>query len=251
MIAPRPWLRPAQEGDAYSGPASFARLLLAASLFVVLAAPAVAQPCPENAIYFVPPGPDPVFAADPIRSLGSGWDLGRGYARYDLVAGKLSATSIGDPSGGFGAHVRASDRYVLLGPVGAPPISFSVRLYVTGTAQGRNDGYLPTDVGSATVSAALIETGGAQDSANVTANPGQLLGFNPTLEIPLTHEVGQPFEITMALHSQGGFSTGMLGGKLSFIVPLGCAIVSCQGFAGSGATPVAKSTWGRLKEKYR
>lgn len=102
-----------------------------------------------------------------------------------------------------------------------------------------------------TVSAALLEVGGGQDSATVTADPGQLLTFNPTLEIPLTHEVGVPFDIVMALHSQGGYSSGILDGRISFIMPLGCSIVSCQGFQGSGATPVAKSSWGRLKLRYR
>ena len=226
-------------------------MLLALLLLFASAIPAAAQPCPQSTIYFLPPRPDPVFGGDPTRSLASGWDLGHGNARYDLVAGTLSATSIGDPSGGFGAHVRASDRYVLLGPVGIPAITFNVRLYVTGTAQGRNDGYLPSDMGSVTVSAALLETGGAQDTATVTAGPGENLGFNPTLEIPVTHEVGEPFDLTMALHSQGGFSTGMLDAKVSFIMPLGCAIVSCQGFAGSGATPVVAGSWGRLKQRYR
>jgi hypothetical protein len=101
------------------------------------------------------------------------------------------------------------------------------------------------------VSAALLESGAAQDTSSLTANPGQLLGFNPTLEIPLTHAVNEPFDLTMALHSQGGFSTGILDAKLSFIMPDGYAIVSCQGFAGSGATPVAASSWGKLKLRYR
>jgi acyl-CoA synthetase (AMP-forming)/AMP-acid ligase II len=52
------------------------------------------------------------------RSLSGSWDQGRGNGRYDLVAGTIHATSIGDPPGGFGAHVRASDRYMLVGPPG-------------------------------------------------------------------------------------------------------------------------------------
>jgi len=55
----------------------------------------------------------------------------------------------------------------------------------------------------------------------------------------------------MALHSQGGFSTGMLDGRLSFIMPPGYAIASCQGFTGSGATAVTRSSWGSLKLRFR
>jgi hypothetical protein len=231
-------------------PAKFASLLSALSFTLLASATAVAQPCPGSSIYLFPPPPDPIFSTIPIRTVSFTWDLGNGSARYNLVLGTIAATSIGDPAGGFGSHVRAEDQYVLLGPAG-PPVAFSVRLYVTGTAEGRNDGYLPTDMGSVTMSAALIEPGGAQDSSTVTASPGQTLPFNPTLEIPLTHAVGEPFDVLMALHTQGGFSTGILNGKLSFIMPPGYAIASCSGFAGSGATAAAKGTWGSLKLRYR
>lgn len=225
----------------------------AALLLLLLFAPlaALAQPCPSSSIEFMPPGPDPVFSTLASRSLLSAWGAGAGNARYDLVAGTIGANSYGDPQGGFGTHVRASDRYVLLGPSGSPPLAFSARLYVSGTAEGRNDGYLPTDVGSVTVSAALIEVGAAQDSAALTAGPGQLLPFKPTLVIPLTKALGVPFDLVMALHTQGGFSNGLLDAKLSFILPPGYAVASCQDFQGSGSTPAVKKSWGGVKLLYR
>lgn len=227
-------------------------MLAVVALFLIPAL-AAAQ-CPNTSIEFVPPGVDPVFSDAATRSLfggvPSGSGPGTGNGRYDLVAGTIHVGSFGDPGGGFGSHVRARDQYMLVGPAG-PPIGFSVRLYVSGTAQGRNDGYLPSDQGSVTMSAALLEAGGAVDTSSVTADPGITLPFGPTLEIPLTHAVGDPFDVTFALHSQGGFSSGIADGTISFIMPPGYSIASCQGFGGSGATAAARSTWGSLKLRYR
>lgn len=167
-----------------------------------------------------------------------------GRGSYDLVTGRLHAEARGcsgwyGPNGGF-ISIRASDRFLLVGPAGGGPIGFQARLQLNGGVGG--------DVG--TCGGDIHEVGGASASAN---DGGQMYLFT-TLAIPLSHQVGEEFRIDSYVSASAGGSGGIgfVDAQLSFAgFPPGYGVTSCQGYAGDGAVSNLPASWGALKLRYR
>jgi hypothetical protein len=184
------------------------------------------------------------------RDTSAGNSDGGGTARYDLVAGTLDVSASSGPSGQFQAHVIARDRYVVLGPVCCPPAPFHARLHVTGTVEGfRDPGF---GGGTAAIWAVLEEPAtGNRDSVRVDAGPGVSRSLDAALQITLSKATGESFELALGVHAGCSFGFGAIHAELGFDVPAGVELSSCQGYAGSGSVPAARTTWGSLKSLYR
>ncbi len=83
------------------------------------------------------------------------------------------------------------------------------------------------------------------------------MGFTSTtvLTVPISAPVGASFPLTIRMHGytnaanhEDSYAVGTA--DLSFSLPSGYSIVSCQGF-GSPPTPTARAPWGRLRRLYR
>lgn len=167
----------------------------------------------------------------------------QGRMSYDLVVGRLYAEARGcsgwDGPGGGSASVDARDRYRLVGPAGGGAVSFEARLQLAGGVGGF----------AGTCGGSILEVGGASASAH----DGGAMVLNTVIGIPLTHLVGDEFEVhCFASGSAGGSgSIGFVEALLSFAgLPAGYGVTSCQGFAGDGAVAARTASWGALKLRY-
>ena len=207
---------------------------------LIVASGAQAQAlCPESCISLgdLPP----VCSSTPARDTSnSGYCLDppgayEGRGRYSLALGTIRADAYSCYTTTAAASVVSRDRFRLVGPSGGGPIAFEARLYVNGGA---------TPYGS--VSAGISELGGDSRSASDFPNGG----FNETLVLPLSHVVGEEFELALnasATASQTGYALG----NLSFVLPPGYGVTSCGGFTGDGAVSIRRMTWGALKLGFR
>ena len=75
--------------------------------------------------------------------------------------------------------------------------------------------------------------------------------FIAVLALPLSHLVGEEFELVYEVNASAEFSASAHG-ALSFAeLPTGYGVASCQGFAGDGAVSIRRASWGALKLHYR
>jgi hypothetical protein len=166
-----------------------------------------------------------------------------GRASYDLVAGRVHGEARGCTGwygpGGGSAYARGSDRFRLVGPSGGGAIAFQAKL--------RLDGHVGGSIG--TCSGAIWEDGGP--SASASDGGGYVMAT--TLSIALSHAVGDEFVLHYdASTSAGGAGgEGVADGQLSFALPVGYGITSCQHYAGEGAVAARSQSWGSLKLRYR
>ena len=159
------------------------------------------------------------------------------HASFDLVTGLVSAsayTCYGTYSHGS-AHATGRDRFRLVGPPAGAPVSFEARLIANGSAGGFG-----------TVSAQVGEVGG--EYRNVHDN-GQG-GFVDVLVLPLSHAVGEEFELVYEVDASAQM-TASAQGTLAFVLPAGYGVTSCQGFAGAGAVSTRRASWASIKSHYR
>jgi hypothetical protein len=236
--------------------------LLIATVSLTLAAPdpaavIVTQTCPISTIQFQPISFDPLLGAryfSGAQADTSGWDSdGSGRARYDLLAGTVHVEGSEGPFASWQSHVWARDAYRLVGPAG-PAVAVVARLRLTGNGDARHD---VDPFGGTTTSGAVALWGvlraaeGPVDSARFDAFPGQPAAVDHDLEVTLQHAAGEWFELTLSTNVGMFFGSGDLDGQLSFELPPGYAVESCQGYAGEGSVPARGTTWGALKTRYR
>lgn len=218
------------------------RMLLAALLAMVPFA-ASADPCPESCLNddcstAVARDTVVMIVCEPFAPVQGG------QGSYDLVTGQLHATTSGcsgwyGPNGGY-ISVSASDRFRLVGPSGGGLVAFEARLLLTGGVGG----FVGTCGGT------ILEVGGG----SATANDGGNMYLYITLGVPLSHRVGDEFQIDYYASASAGGSGGLgfVDGQLSFFgLPPGYGVTSCQGYAGDGAVSTLPASWGALKLRYR
>lgn len=189
-------------------------------------------------------------------------------ASYSIPAGQIAASAAMHSSGwchpclpAF-ASVVSRDTYRLLGPEGASPIAFSVRLHVDIWSTGLA-GFACMDhtciVHSGTADAILSEMGGPSAGYEWRSDG---IGAQD-LQIELTHAVGDSFDLRIYANANADFDgsfqydidsnrSARIEGQLMVLgLPEGYAIVSCRGFQAGTLVPVRNGSWGRLKSMYR
>lgn len=210
-------------------------------LFLAISAPpaAAAAPCPQSCTQNMLIGVC-TTAATRDTSTSEPCDF-YGYqethASFDLVTGQVSTsayTCYGPARNAF-AHVTARDRFRVVGPSGGPPVSFEARLSANGQAGGFG-----------TVIAQIGEVGGEYRTVHDNGQGG----FIAVLVLPLSHAVGEEFELVYEVGASAEV-TAMAQGTLGFVMPAGYGVTSCQGFAGQGAVSTRRASWGALKQHYR
>ena len=213
---------------------------------------ALAQ-CPPSYVgpYSYSPVTTPIYAAVyrdsscvPYCLWNAHWDLAAGTA--EGVAQSFCFSESG-PYGGFGMFLN--DDYVLTGPSSPTPIPFTAVMHVTGSA-GATYGYT-CSVGN--VRAALQE--GALTSsaaASGTCSPLAGAGLDTDLQLSLAKSVGEHFQLAMTLQAGAACnSLSTLSSRLTFLLPPGYGLMSCQGYVVPIATDVVRTSWGRVKTLYR
>jgi hypothetical protein len=210
-----------------AGP-SIAIFAMACVPFAVVTRPVTACPTDTVAVCGVV-----AASSTPAYSL-TGCAFGTGSADYNLVSGTFRVAA-GRPA--EDAVVVASDDYEIVGPGGSSPISGTASLTVHAT------------IFRIAFLDAVIECPTGRDSIRVS--------FSSTtgLVVPISASVGTPFPVTIRMHGHTSpstredyYATG--SGDLTFSLPSGYSIASCQGF-GSPPTPAAHTPWGRLRRLYR
>jgi len=211
--------------------------------FAIVPVAASGAPCPESCL---DNSCNTVIARDSVFSIVCPpfAPVYGGRMSYDVVTGRLYAQAVGcsgfaGPGGGF-ASARGSDRFRLVGPPGGGAVGFEARLQLAGGVGGF----------AGTCGGDILEVGGASASANDGGN----MVLNTTLAIPISHQVGDEFRIDYYASASAGGSGGLgfVEAQLSFAgLPPGYGVASCQGYAGDGAVPTRKASWGALKLHYR
>jgi len=213
---------------------------IAIALFLAAAIPSSARSdCPINhvsagstghALQYDLTTPEGNFDGTPVTSGGPctacySWPLG--YFR-------ASGYNYGD----WFSSVEAQDQFQLVGPASATPLTFSVRLRVSGSVQTYGQG-----------TAGLGEGSSATQVLNVTGGQSP---SNAPVALSLQHLPGEPFDIHVSLGvgSVYPYTSADLLAFFEFVdVPKGWSIVSCQGF--DVPVPSLRTTWGRLRAVYR
>lgn len=159
------------------------------------------------------------------------------HVEYDLTLGTVLVSAGSCTYSGNGhATVYAKDRYRLVGPAGGGSVAFEAIVSAYGSASG---------FGS--VGVGLTETGGGTTSVN----EGDAGGFNQYLVLPLSHPVGEEFELEVSAYASAEL-TALAQATLFFSsLPPGYGVASCQGFTGGGAVAARTASWGALKLRYR
>ena len=164
-------------------------------------------------------------------------------ASYDLVAGSAALTASGTSECGGGASVATHDVFTLVGPA-AGSFTFTARLVVHAGFSGR-------PATSSSEAAATFREGASNSKG---FNTGLGLPGDATLDLTITRDVGQTFDLFLTLDCYSlGLSAGSdVTAQLSFLgLPPGYGVVSCQGYASDPSVPVRVTSWGRLKTIYR
>ncbi|MGH7740502.1 MAG: hypothetical protein ACRENS_00615 [Candidatus Eiseniibacteriota bacterium] len=162
--------------------------------------------------------------------------------------GRICSQEVGSPAFATG---RFTDSYTLIGP-GSDPIAIAPVLsvhFVSGTIIF--DYPFGPECTSGGGKAQLVRPGA--DSVGVQAyGCPNALDLTQDLPLSILATPGVPFDLTVALESDGACSIGEQStASLRFDnVPQAYAIVSCKGFL-RGAVPTRTTSWGRLKQIYR
>jgi hypothetical protein len=194
-------------------------------LGTVSAAHAQFGPCPLN--YTTCGG----FTSAPsyYQSCSDTYGLGYAGVAYDCRVGHLqcNATNVQ-------AVVQTNDDFIV-SAAGSDSIPIVAHLDMTGEA------CVATDPGCGV--SALIQAGGREDAS---AAPPQTLG------LAMTVAPGQVFRVHCEVSASATDDlTSMIDAVLTFSLPPGASVRSCQGYTQSGTVPVARRSWGNLKVTYR
>jgi len=223
---------------------------LSLSTLAFMAVLAVASPafaCPSNELVLC--GRAPIVLEDAVdaREVSCGGPI-PARAAYDLVHGRLDVLN---PGALGGTAVRARDVFTLVGdiPTGAADVLLSWT--VSGTISTVGCG------GSGCWGNVTMRIRNGKDVLEETASANlyapEVRPFTRTLDFPLHLVAGTPVEIEFELvgwRPPGGSHVSEGAGNYHFVgLPEGASLVSCQGFVGD-PTPVADTSWGRVKASY-
>jgi hypothetical protein len=173
---------------------------------------------------------------------------------YNHVTGTFAASSSGGGEVGNSTSLSLADTYWLVGPSSATPIPLQARVHLTGAASASFE-LLPGGLQGCFNAGMTFElrhlTTTAQVTARATTSPCQSIVIDESVQLPLEKPPGEPFTLNFDLRvSNSTFQHANANGLLTFALPPGYSIASCQGFAGP-TVPAAPSSWGRLKTAYR
>ncbi len=222
---------------------------------VVLGGPAAAQ-CLTNQIVgcWINPGGS-ISTNAPTYSDGGHCGIygGDASASYDLTAGKFVAYALGPLDMDSSGDIRAQDQYQLLGPLGPDSVSFEAHLqFGGGAAPGHRDSGPFGCCHSASMTALLAHGSSVQSAYVSTTGCCDGGSLATTLVLPLRKPVNQPFVLQMRLWAHAYWNATASGSAtLSFVVPAGYAVNSCQGFTTGGVVATREHSWGQLKVLYR
>ena len=171
------------------------------------------------------------------------------FGAYDLPQGTIGAHGTGCINqAGVGSSATGRDVFRIVGPASGAPISFTVRMHVSGSVTGGYGDLVYADV------VASLQSGNASDRYVLYALAQDHLPFQHDLSVVLTHTVGEVFllEYSAQADEDGAGSFGSINGTLSFEgLPAGYAAVSWQGFVSDRTVSSRAASWGRLKTIYR
>ena len=175
---------------------------------------------------------DPVFAA-----------IG-----YDHAAGTSGVGAGGSSESGSCAGLTSEDDYWVVGP-NAGPISITaiLTLDVDLSAGSSNYGC------SSSHATSTLSSGTASQSAQFSVDPCGYGTFHRVVSLDLAHPVGEPFQVAVALFSScGPNGSGQISSAaLTFGLPPGYQMTSCQAYSVPPVTPARASSWGAVKLRYR
>ncbi len=169
------------------------------------------------------------------------------------VAGTLQGGITGAGEAGASVQFGSTDRYSLIGPSSATPISFNARLRVTGIAgsdfvdpPSGSPGCLGSNMN------VLLSSGGELVDVSAAGNACNPQAIDTILEIALAKLPGEEFTVyTNAAMSALHQIQASVSGTLYFInLPPGYTIQSCKGYAAAPVAAKARS-WGQVKKIYR
>lgn len=172
----------------------------------------------------------------------------RDAAGYDIPAGLVWCDEKGnDISLPARIQAQSHDLYRIVGPPSATPIG--------GTAFLATNGWGPCNAAG---TASLAVPGGS-NSASFTNGPPVApcnagAPLTATLSLPVSANVNEPFDVIVTVTLRGSASSApysFLSGRLSFAVPPGYSVVSCNGYGAGAPVEARLPSWGRLKTLYR
>jgi hypothetical protein len=163
-----------------------------------------------------------------------------GSASYDLIAGVFAVSAYVAEATSFNVGTTPRDIYRIEGAPEGTVITFRAELALVATESGN------------TGATALLSED-IDNEARFSSPPGTTV---VTIEIPLSHAVGEEFELLYQLRA--GASGGEEGGVASIEatlafrdLPGGASIVSCQGYPQDAPVQIRQATWGQVKSTYR
>ena len=206
------------------------------------------------------------FSSASAQCPASGWDSGpysdsstnpiysAGGASWNLIEGTFAGGSSGGGEAGWFLSLGVRDNYRLVGPSSATPIPFKVRVVLTGYASGSIE-TLPHAgtfcTGSSFTFNLVHGAAIATRSVSSTQTPCAGAEINEVVELELSKLPDEEFLLLFgSALSNGTFQSVSVNGVITFLVPSGYSVASCQGYAGQ-AVPVSPTSWGRLKQTYR
>ena len=215
-------------------------------LAVLAAAPAWGQTCAPTLVSI---GTDEPFEVQSARFDTTGGSSESSYLiSFDLAAGTLETRMDGN---GFGrTQLEAADRFRIDGLAGTALIDAVLEV----TAVRMNGCGLQCAWAMTRVEW-RDEAGGRVDHL---ADTRQFGVYHFEMTLPVLVSFGQPFTLFTVIETQvQGLGANLFGRadvstRLRFDgVPAGARITSCHGFDSAPNTPVAHSSWGRVKALYR
>lgn len=208
-----------------------------------------AQACPQNQFYVAGNG---FFYEEYSTAPSWAWST----MSYDLIAGTLDAGHTGAGEAGANAGILVQDRYRIVGPALGTPLPIQVRVGFSGVAGG-GVVFLP-NLGSVCLgsSATLrLASGSSLDEETIESQYGTPCAsrtIDHTLALDLQKLPGEEFVVSVSISLFAGHTIPVTAaGEISFAgLPPGYSIQSCQGY-GDAPVPVARRTWGGIKQLYR
>ena len=222
-------------------------------LLLLVSGTAAASTCPSSDVRFLDTAPPfAVESATFDSTLYEGtWPVARGA--FDVAAGRLAV--LHDALFPGPTWVASRDAFDVAGVPAGTPVTLTVELVVDGEVTTS-----PFGCGGAGCRAGLeawilvdgvrtAEEGGAAlfaANARQDVHLARRATFSVTAGSPVIVEFG-----LLAARASGGTLSAEGAAAWRFVdVPEGVSVTSCRGFV-SGPTPVAATSWGRLKSSYR
>jgi hypothetical protein len=220
-----------------------ARVALPGALVLGFAFADAGAQCPTNDWYY-----------GPLSGSSSAAAFHSGLVNWDLVAGTFSVSSCCGGETGSSSQVLLRDTYWLVGPASAIPIGLRARVDLAGNASAESR-TLPGNVvgcfGSGTTFELREGAAASSVEARSSSTPCQGAAIDEMAVLVLEKLPGEPFTLNLkAFAWNSTFQQCDVSGLLTFALPPGYSIASCQGFAGP-TVPATPASWGKLKSAYR